>query len=91
MPDNKLKQRNSFNLFLNEHFNWLVMAGMIFIFIFAYLFFIGPKLNITKSAIKDNMEAQQKLLLEQEKKLRDLKTMQEVYSEILRADLWGSA
>lgn len=87
MPDNKLKQRNSFNLFLNEHFNWLVMAGMIFIFIFAYLFFIGPKLNITKSAIKDNIEAQQKLLLEQEKKLRDLKTMQEVYSEILPADL----
>ncbi len=87
MPDHKLKQRNSFNLFLNEHFNWLVMVGVLFVFIFAYLFFIGPKLEITKSAIKDNIEAQQKLFSEQEKKLRDLKTIQEVYSEILPADL----
>ncbi len=87
MPDNKLKQRNSLNLFLNEHFNWLVMAGVLFIFIFAFLFFIGPKLQITKAAIKDNIEAQQRLYAEQEKKLRDLKTMQQVYDEILPADL----
>ncbi len=87
MPDNKLKQRNSFNLFLNEHFSWLLMVGVLFVFVIAYVFFIGPKLQMTKAAIKDNIEAQQRLFAEQEKKLRDLKTIQEVYAAILPADL----
>lgn len=87
MSDHRLKQRNSFNLFLNEHFSWLLFVGMLLVFVIAYFFFIGPKLQTTKVIIKDNIEAQERLYLEQEKKLRDLKTIQEVYSEILPADL----
>ncbi len=79
--------KNSANLFLNEYFNIIVFFAMIFIFFIAYIFVIGPKFTATKNAINDNIETEKKLYAEQVKKLRDLKTIKDVYDKISPADL----
>lgn len=87
MPSNKLQYKNELNLFLNEYFNVIVLVGMIFIFLFAYLFFLGPKFKLTTAAIMDNVEAQKRLHAEQVKKLRDLETIKRLHDDIAPADL----
>lgn len=87
MPENNLKQKNSFNIFLNEYFSVIVVFLCVVIFIFAYFAVLSPKLKSTTMAISDNIEAQKKLYIEQERKLAELKTIQQVYSEILPSDL----
>lgn len=87
MPTKKLQKNNNINIFLNDYFNIFIFVGLVFVFGFSYFLFIKPKLELTKSAIQDNIEIQKKLFVEQEKKLRDLKTMKEVYDEISPTDL----
>lgn len=87
MPDNKLQQKNSLNIFLNERFNLLVILGVVLIFVFGYFLFIGPKLKLTVETISDNVETQKRLYSEQQKKLNDLKIMQATYDKITPEDL----
>lgn len=87
MKEKKIQARNDLNIFLNEYFSAIVFAIAIFILIFSFIFFISPKLKITKNAIRDNIAIQQKLYGEQEKKLNELKTIKSVYTQILPADL----
>lgn len=86
-PKNDLQDKNSLNLFLNKYFNMLLLLLLLIIFAVAYFLFLGPKFNLTTTAIKDNIEGQKRLYAEQEKKLRDLKTVKEVYDNISPADL----
>ena len=84
---NDLQNKNSLNLFLNEYFNLLTLLLLIIVFALAYFLFIGPKFELTKTAIRENIEGQKRLYAEQEKKLRDLKTVKSVFDNISPADL----
>ncbi|QQG52167.1 MAG: hypothetical protein HY931_02350 [Candidatus Falkowbacteria bacterium] len=84
---NDLQDKNSLNIFLNEYFNLLTLLVLLVVFALAYFLFIGPKFKLTQAAIRENIESQKKLYAEQEKKLRDLKTVKEVFDNISPADL----
>lgn len=87
MPTPKPQKNNHLAVFLNEYFNVILFIAALLIFGVAYLLFIGPKFKITTMAIQDNIEAQKRLYVEQEKKLRDLKTIVKIYDEISPSDL----
>jgi hypothetical protein len=84
---NDLQNKNSLNIFLNEYFNLLILLVLIVVFAVAYFLFIGPKFQLTTATIKENIEGQKRLYAEQEKKLRDLKTVKTVFDNISPADL----
>lgn len=84
---NDFQNKNSLNLFLNEYFNLLVLLLLVVIFALAYFLFIGPKFQLTKATITENIESQKRLYAEQEKKLRDLKTVKTVFDSVSPADL----
>ncbi len=84
---NDLQDKNSLNIVLNEYFNLLTLLVLLVVFALAYFLFIGPKFELTKTAIRENIESQKKLYAEQERKLRDLKTVKEVFDNISPADL----
>jgi hypothetical protein len=87
MVKNNLQNKYSLNIFLNQYFNALVVVLMIVIFVAAYFLLLGPKFASTQAVIKDNIEAQKKLYAEQDKKLKDLKTVKEIYDKITPVDL----
>lgn len=84
---NDLQNKNSLNIFLNEYFNLLILLVLVVVFALAYVLFIGPKFQLTTTTIKENIEGQKRLYAEQEKKLRDLKTVKTVFDNISPADL----
>ncbi|HZJ41115.1 MAG TPA: hypothetical protein VFD16_02530 [Candidatus Saccharimonadales bacterium] len=79
---NDLQNKNSLNLFLNQYFNLFTLLLLLIIFAFAYFLIIGPKFQSTTTTIKDNIVGQKRLYTEQEKKLRDLKTVKDVFDDI---------
>ncbi len=81
------KNRNSLNLFLNNYFNLIIVVVWIFVLFLAYLFILGPKFRSTMSAIQANIDQQQKIYLDQQKKLYNLQAMAELYKKISPADL----
>lgn len=81
------KQKNNLNLFLNDYFNLIILAILVVILSLAYFFLIGPKLKMTTAIMQENIESQKRLYTEQERKLRDLKTVKRIYEEIVPADL----
>jgi len=81
------KNQNSLNLFLNNYFSVFIVIIVIFVFILSYFLFLRPKFNQTLSAIKDNIETQQKLYEAQQRKLSSLKTVSELYKKIDKNDL----
>jgi len=84
---NDLQDKNSLNIVLNEYFNLLTLLILLVVFALAYFLFIGPKFELTKAAIRENIESQKKLYAEQERKLKDLKTVKEVFDNISPADI----
>jgi hypothetical protein len=84
---NDLQDKNSLNLVLNEYFNLLTLLILLVVFALAYFLFIGPKYQSTSATIRENIESQKKLYAEQEKKLRDLKTVKDVFDNISPADI----
>jgi hypothetical protein len=87
MVKNNQQNKYPISLFLNEYFNVLVIGFIIIIFALAYFLLIGPKFKSTTTVIKENIETQKKLYAEQEKKLKDLKTIKSIYEKISPADL----
>jgi len=83
----KSKQKNNLNLFLNDYFNLIVLLALILILFLSYFFLLAPKLKTTTTVMKESIESQKKLYLEQERKLRDLQTVKRIYDEITPADL----
>lgn len=81
------KNQNSLNLFLNNYFNIVIILIAISVLITAYIMFIKPKYDETMAAIKSNIEQQQKIYGEQQKKLDSLKTLSELYNKISLGDL----
>lgn len=81
------KNQNSLNLFLNNYFSIFIVAIVIVIFLVAYFLVIRPKFVQTLSAIKANIETQQKLYETQQKKLISLKAVSELYKKIDKDDL----
>lgn len=87
MKDKKIQQKNNINIFLNEYFNVIVLLVSVFIFVVAYFVILNPKIKTTTMLITDNIATQKKLYAEQEKKLTELKTINQVYDDILPSDL----
>ncbi len=87
MPAPKPQKNNQLVVFLNEYFNVVLFIAILIIFGVSYVLFIGPKFKITTTIIRENIEAQQRLYVEQEKRLRDLKTIIKIYDEISPSDL----
>jgi len=81
------KQKNNLNLFLNDYFNLLVLIGLVIVLTLVYFLIISPKLKTSVAIMQDSIESQKKLYVEQERKLRDLKTVKRIYEEIVPADL----
>src|SRR5512138_2197453 len=81
------KNKNTFNLFLNRYFNILLVALVILVLALAYFFLLRPKFDKTLQAIQDNIASQQRLYLEQQNKLANLRTVAELYKKIPVADL----
>jgi hypothetical protein len=81
------KNKNLLNLFLNNYFN-IIMALVVILFLAAaYFIVIKPKYAETMAAITANIEGQQKLYTEQEKKLANLKLISDLYKKIPQADM----
>lgn len=87
MPAPKPQKNNQLVVFLNEYFNVILFVAILVIFGASYVVLIGPKFKITTTIIRENIEAQQRLYVEQEKRLRDLKTIIKIYDEISPSDL----
>ena len=81
------KEKNSLNLFLNDYFNIIIVGVVLIVLVVAYFLIIQPKYDSTMSAIKVNIEQQQRLYTEQVKKLNNLKTISSLYEKISPADL----
>jgi len=87
MTGRNQKNQNNLNLFLNNYFNALLAGALILFLAVAYLVFIGPKFRATQTAIQANLEEQQRLLSDNQKKLANLKSLIELYKKINPADL----
>ncbi len=81
------RNQNSLNLFLNTYFNIIVVFILSLVLTAAYLIIIQPKYEETMLAIQNNIEQQQRLLLEQQKNLASLKIISELYAKIPAGDL----
>ncbi len=81
------KNQNSLNLFLNNYFNIIMVAVVIIVLAISYFIVIRPKYDATMNAIQANIEQQQRLYADQQKKLENLKTVSELYKKIPLADL----
>lgn len=81
------KNQNSLNLFLNNYFNIIILFIAITALVVAYFIVIKPKYDETMAAIQANIEQQQKLYSDQQKKLNSLKTVSDLYSKISSSDL----
>ena len=81
------RNQNSLNLFLNTYFNIILVFILALALTAAYIIVIQPKYEETMIAIQTNIEQQQRLLIEQQKKLNNLKVISELYSKIPTADL----
>lgn len=81
------KDKNGLNLFLNDYFNIILVIFVIIFLTVSYFVVIQPKYDATRLAIKVNIEQQQRLYTEQQKKLNNLKTIAELYKKISPSDL----
>jgi len=81
------KNQNSLNLFLNNYFNIIILIIVILVLVAAYFIVIKPKYDETMLTIQSNIEQQQKLYSDQQKKLNGLKTVSDLYSKIPSSDL----
>jgi len=81
------KNKNSLNLFFNNYFNIIMVIVMIIILTFSYFLIIKPKYDATLLAIEITTEQQQKLYVEQQKKLNNLKIISDLYKKITETDL----
>jgi len=87
MPVNNQKNQNDLNIFLNNYFNIIIVFIVIIMLLISYFAVIKPKYDETMTAIQDNIDQQQKLYAEQEKKLIALRTVSDLYKKIPQADL----
>lgn len=87
MANQPVKKQNNLNLFLNDYFNIMLAATLIFFLFIAYLVFLGPKFRATQAAISANTEEKQLLFETTQKRLASLKAVSEVYKKISPADL----
>jgi len=81
------KNQNSVNLFLNSYFNIIMVVILLLFLAVAYVMFIKPKYDATMSAIQSNIEQQQKLYTDQQKKLANLEIISDLYKKIPSGDL----
>jgi hypothetical protein len=81
------KTQNSFNFFLNTYFNVILSFIVVLALTSAYIMLIRPKYQETMMAISFNLEQQQRLLVEQQKKLNNLKAVADLYDKVPAADL----
>lgn len=96
MPTPEIKKKrpgSGLNSFLNEYFPAVVAVLVVVFLAFAYLLFIGPKFRSTRLAIQDNINTQQQLYAEQQRKLANYKAIASLYEKISQDDLakFGSA
>ena len=87
MVNRTQKNQNSLNLFLNNYFSVIMVVIVVVLLASAYFVLLRPKFNRTKLAIQENMEQQQKLYSEQQKKLNNLQTIATLYKKINLTDL----
>ncbi len=87
MVNRTQKNQNSLNLFLNNYFSVIMVVIVVVLLASAYFVLLRPKFNRTKLAIQENMEQQQKLYSEQQKKLTNLQTIATLYKKINLTDL----
>ncbi|MFZ4631747.1 MAG: hypothetical protein ACOYL8_00900 [Patescibacteria group bacterium] len=87
MITNNQKNKNSLNIFLNDYFNIVIVFIVIIVLAASYFIVIQPKYDETMAAIKSNIEQQQKIYTDQQKKLESLKTISDLYSKISPSDL----
>lgn len=87
MANQPVKKQNNLNIFLNDYFNIILAAVLIFFLFFAYLVFLGPKFRATQAAISANTEEKQLLFEATQKRLASLKAVSEVYKKISPTDL----
>lgn len=81
------KNQNSLNLFLNNYFNIILVFILIIILTAAYITLIKPKYLETKWLIQENLEQQHRIYAEQQKRLKNLEVVANLYSKIPSADL----
>jgi len=81
------KNQNSLNFFLNTYFNIILVFILVLVLIAAYVTLIRPKYQDAMTVISLNVEQQQRLLVEQRKKLNNLKVIYDLYSKIPTTDL----
>jgi len=81
------KNQNSINLFLNKYFPAVLFGILILFLLLVYLFLINPKLKSTRAAIQSNIETQEILRLNTQRKLDSLKTIDSLYKKISPVDL----
>ncbi len=87
MLSRQQKSQNDLNLFLNNYFNILMVAVVILILAVSYFVFLEPKFDRTMTAIQNNIEQQQQLYINQQRKFNNLKLVSELYSKIDPVDL----
>jgi len=81
------KNQNSFNLFLNNYFNIILVFILALVLTAAYIIVIQPKYSAIMLALQSNIESQQKIYIEQQKKLNNLKVINSLYDKIAADDL----
>ncbi len=87
MANQPIKKQDYLNLFLNDYFNIILAVVLILFLIASYFIFLAPKFQSTQEAIRVNTEEKQILFETTQKRLANLKALQEVYSKINPADL----
>lgn len=78
----EIKKNNKVSKVINDNFDFVIIFIIIFIFIISYFSVIGPKYQSTITSLRENINNQEKIYLEQKVRLDNLKIAFNLYEEI---------
>lgn len=87
MTNRSQKNNSQLNQFLNEYANALIALILVLFLLAAYWFVLSPKLEEIQSALQSSVGETQKLYNDSQRKLANLKLINEGYKKISPADL----
>jgi hypothetical protein len=87
MVNRNAKNQGTLSSLFNEYFQVFLIGIMVVCLVLAYFLLLGPKLRATQLAIQANIDQQEQLYANQQKKLANLRAIAALYQKIDSADL----
>jgi len=86
MPNRNPKNSGTLGQLFNEHFHAFLIGIVVLFLILAYFLLLDPKLQATRLAIQANIDQQEQLYANQQRKLASLQAIADLYQKINPSD-----